>query len=43
MGEVVKAISSGSVGLSWKTGLLEDAYTIADSTGLRKAAQVPVS
>lgn len=39
----VEAISSGSVGLSWKTGLQEDAYTISDGRGLWKAAQVFVS
>lgn len=43
VGEGVKAISSGSVGLSWKTGLLEDAYTVSDGRGLWKAAQVFVS
>lgn len=43
VGEGVKAVSSGSVGSSWKTGLLEDAYTTADSRGLKKAAQVPAS
>lgn len=42
-GEGVKAVSSGSVGLSSKTGFLEDAYSTADGRGLRKAAQVPVS
>lgn len=30
----VEAISSGSVGLSWKTGRQEDAYTISDGRGL---------